>query len=171
MTEESGFSLVELLVAMVLFAIVVTLGAAAVTHFWMVRSLEGGREQVVTQLRQLQQRVVSESHPLVYGARFRPGTGPQASEWGLVRYSPDTNTCEQYASRTLDGVRVAGATFAANDVTSFCREEIPGAGADHFVFFFARGNATSGAVVLYHPILDRERGVEVHGITGRVNKS
>lgn len=169
MHREDGFTLVEMLAAMALSAILLTLGASALRTYWHNRSLHGAQEQAVTQLRQLQTRVMSESHPLVYGARFTPGT----SSWSTVEYQPaaggDPERCTQTPRTFESNVRVASASFSnATGVTSFCAAEL-GVPASQLVFFFARGTATEGSVALENASLPgRSLGFTVKPMTGRV---
>jgi len=173
MRRESGFSLIELLTVMTLTAVLVTLGAFAIRHFWFVRSLEGGADEVVTQLRRLQQRVGAASNPLVYGARFTDGS----SSWQLVEYHIIDDTCELISETGFDrnlefdaSVRVRSAVFAEYPAaTDQCLGLTPE--ADDVVFFFARGSATRGNIVIEQPILDRTAQICVGDITGRVEET
>ena len=171
--REAGFTLVELLTAFMLITIAVTLAALALRHYWFVQSLEGGKDEVVTQLRGLQQRVISETFPLVYGARFTPN----AASWQHVQFNPDTGTCTKVQDGDLDGgqfsgdVRIQSADFddyssGGVDVSALCRQGIAGA---EVVFFFARGTATEGELTLVQPRLARTKEVCVAGSTGRVD--
>jgi prepilin-type N-terminal cleavage/methylation domain-containing protein len=168
MKRQDGFTLVELMVAMALGAILMTLGALALRNYWWHRALEGGADEIVTQVRELQERVVAETHPLVYGARF--GAGDE--EWSLVRYDPEAGTCSQYSTLTLDaGVEINTVNFASDPVvTGFCAGAL-GAGSDEFVFFYARGNATAGSVTISHAGLGRSETVSIAGVTGRADRT
>jgi prepilin-type N-terminal cleavage/methylation domain-containing protein len=170
---ERGFTLMELLMTLALLSILFGLAALALGHFWRVQSLEGGQDEVLTQLRNIQQRVVSETHPLVYGARFSPG----ASSWQNIQYNPDTGVCKKVQDGDLDGgefsggVEFQGASFdpyvdGAVNVTEECTT---GAFSDAaVVFFFARGSATEGDVTIVNPSLSRTKTVCVSGTTARV---
>ena len=185
---ESGFTLIEMLVAVSLIGVVLVSSAGTLRSFWFRQSLDGATEQVVSQLRQLQSRVTSESHPLVYGARFRPGS----SEWGLIRYDPNEagtadDTCTEYSPRTFDsGVFsaevVVSATATAvpdSDEAAICRTRLTTAdgapfavaGSDVFVFFYARGTATAGLIRLQQPTSSHTKDVTVTSLTGRVTRS
>lgn len=176
--SEGGFTLIELLTVMTIMGILFTLGALAIRQFWFVRSLSGSQDQVATQLRQLQQRVVAETHPLVYGARF--GAGEDVI--GLVRFDPETNTCRQYQTVGLGrGVTVDAATDVSSDATEphiFCKSNlttpggapVPNASTSEYAFFFARGNGTPGTVVVRSQPLGRTESVEITGVTGRVTE-
>lgn len=180
--DQRGFTLIELLVVMALTAVLMTLGASAVRHYWFVRSLQGAQDEIVTQLRRSQQQSVAESHPRTYGARFPTRRGSTMSTFGLVRLNiaadPAASTCVEYESRTFDaGVRIVnpgGSSTTSFDVvpeTLLCRNQIPGASdKDDFVFFRARGTATAGKVTIDHPVLggSRRKTVCVSALTGRI---
>jgi prepilin-type N-terminal cleavage/methylation domain-containing protein len=167
--RQEGFTLIELLSAVALVAILMTLAAGALRNFWLTQALHGGRDGVITQLRAQQERVVSESHPLVFGARFREGS----SDWALVQFDPRTNQCSQTREMRLDsGVRVAAASFSEvgslAPIVAECRSDLGAATGDDFVMFFARGTASAGSLTLRQPALGRELGVTVTALTGRV---
>lgn len=176
--SESGFTLVELLMTIALMSILVTLAAFELRQFWFVRSLEGGKDGMVTTLRGIQQRVTSASNPLVYGARFRANS----SVWELIEYNRVTRTCTDIRVEGLEsdqefdaGVRVASASFAdyldppvaPQTATLNATDHCLGTATD-IVWFFARGSATSGSVTLRQPALGRSETICVAGLTGRV---
>lgn len=171
-----GFTLIELLTTMMLAAILFAIGGLALRHFWRVQSLEGSQEEIVTQLRGLQQIVVSETHPLVYGARFKTGS----SQWHVIQYNPETGAC----IRVRDGFDFDGGSFdggvvvesvnfenygdaaaPASNVTAQCLD-----GFTDAVFFFAQGTATPGEITVVEQALNRRRSVCVSAITARVDE-
>ena len=190
MKREDGFTLIELLAVIALTSILLTLGATAIRFFWLGRALHGERDQLFTNLRGLQQQVVSESNPLIFGAWFKettPATDDGTPQWGTVRYrpaDPATSTpasCTSTALHRLDGgVQVESADFvnslvgvpSISDVITTCMAQVGAtAGADDFVFFLARGTATSGCVTLTQPRRDMEDvTVAVSTLTGRVER-
>jgi prepilin-type N-terminal cleavage/methylation domain-containing protein len=164
--SERGFSLIELLVVMGLMAILFALGTVALRHFWFVQSIEKAGDEVVTELRAAQQRVSAESHPVVYGVRFVPGS----PTWGVVQYDPrkSSNQCTAVETHNFEGavsIQSASATGGGNARTE-CTNAL-GAGS-HFIFFFARGSATRGTVSLVSQQTGDTRTIDVAGITGRV---
>ena len=167
MRRDDGFTLLELLVVTLLIAVVTTLGATAVNRYWKVRALEGGADEVVTELRGLQQDASSQSHPWVTGAYFRAGT----NRWGVVRGNIKTGACTVSARRTFPaGVTVSSVSFsdvATMSLTTNCTTAAE-SGAE-VVFFFARGSATNGSVSLSHPeVSGGARTINVSSLTGRV---
>jgi prepilin-type N-terminal cleavage/methylation domain-containing protein len=184
--RQDGMTLAEMLVAIAIAAVLVTLSATAVRHYSLVQSLEGAVDEVGTYLKRAHTRATSESHPRVYGAWFIPG----ASEYHLVLFDPDSElvhpetemqiTCTVEQTRSLGGgmfgqpVRVspdpAATWFASSQETNACRAQLAGVGEnDQFVFFYARGEATGGRVTLEQPTLDRTRELSVSDLTGRVD--
>ncbi|HEX2241540.1 MAG TPA: type II secretion system protein [Actinomycetota bacterium] len=179
MKNQRGFTLIELLTVMLLTSVLVTLGVPALRNFWFVRALESGRQEVESQLRRQQQRVVAETHPLVYGIRFprRDGGSSRINQIGVVQFNGNDLTTDADDTCRLDatidlptGVEIGRVEtdFGDPDVTEFCREELSSPD-DHFVFFFARGNANSARVHLIQTKLnDRENVLCVSAVTARV---
>lgn len=198
MKREEGFTLIEMMAVMVIAGIILTLGATALRTYWLTQSWTGAADEVVSQLRQQQARVTSESNPLVYGIRF-PVAG--SSTLGLVRYNPGPPvTCEQYATATTNsGFGVGGAQvvfpdtsypappsgygFQGSAETNFCAASITLAGggavtspplstSDEYAWFYARGTATPGRLTIRHTALPgKSISVTVEQLTGRVEKA
>lgn len=164
MKREDGFSLLELLVVLTLASILVSLSALAFRHYWQQRSLYGAQDLTVTQLRGLQERAVSESHPLVFGARFTVG----ATTFRLFRYNPQTGVCAELETYEFDaGVEVTNVDFGTPPgiTPPAC------APVGRSVYFYAKGTATEGALTFNQPATERQIGLEVSALTGRVTKT
>ena len=182
MRHERGFTLVELLVAISLMAILLALSASAVRSYWLVQSLDGAADTVTTQLRQVQGQVTSESHPLVYAVSFVPSTsGPSANSQGVTvwRYNTkDTpvtsdDSCGGARSiRLTNGTYVGSASFASSTLVS--SSACTGAASGSvFGFFFARGTATATTgshIVIRQSSIPGTEVVKVTGLTGRVQR-
>lgn len=171
--REAGFTLIELLAVVALTSLLLTLGASAFRHYWRVRSVQSAQDDLVTQMKQAQARAMSESHPLVYGVRLRPGAGAgPSSTWGFVRYDYKAGTCVELFTQSFDGgAYISAADFAdVAPVTDRCRAQLAGAASDEFVFLFARGTATAGTATVAASGVAGTRRVGVDGITGRVSR-
>ncbi len=176
MRRESGFTLIEVLVVILISSILLTLSATAVRRYWFASAIESSAEEIVAELRSVQQRTIAASHPMVYGAWFREG--PASDQWGVLRYDPkdpsssDDDVCTQVASANSfgDGVVVSAANFqaAGGTIEAECGPAAPPGAA--VVFFYARGSATPGQITLFQAELDQEVTITVSGVTGRVEQ-
>lgn len=167
--DESGFTLVELMMVLVLTTLLLGIGATALRHYWRVRALNGARDTVVTQMRFAQQRSFSESFPTVYGVRFQKGSG----NWSLVRYNDTAGTCVVVSHMSFDGVVISSlpsdTDFPEGTPASLCRNASPGgSAANEVALFYPRGSASAGTVGIRSEHLDRTIKVGVNGTTGRV---
>jgi prepilin-type N-terminal cleavage/methylation domain-containing protein len=171
MRRDHGFTLIEILTGIAISAILLTLGASALRGYWIGRALHDGAEQVVSELRNAQERSVSESHPLVYGGWFDQGS----AEWGVVRFDPkDSSVPGDDECVVVSGPNRFSAGVVVNDVsfeevtpqTGVCAAAVP-VGAE-VAFFFARGTATPGDVTLVQPKNGDTETIAVSGVTGRV---
>ncbi len=177
MRKEAGFTLIEMLVVMAIGAVLLTLSAGAIRHFWFVQALSGAADSVTTQMRQAQQQAESESHPLVYGVWFI-NVG-DAARWGTLQYDPaKALPCTEIGKRSFEtGVQVESVSFTTDSTrTTACRNAlgavgIANAGSAQIAFFYARGTATPGSITLEQTYLDRTEDLTVTGITGRVSDS
>lgn len=185
MRREEGFTLIELMVAISIGAILMTLSATALRTYWFVQALDGATDETVTQLRELQEDAVSQSFPLVFGARFVSG----ATSWNLVTYNPNggaegpgDNPPGRCALRSVPfdtGVFNAGIEIASSSVVndplaseySACVSESDIVDGDDVIWFYARGTATGGSVVIEHPVSGRRETVTVGTATGRVTRT
>jgi len=184
MKREHGFTLVELLATLALVSVLLTLGVTALRYFWLGQTLTRERDQIFSNLRGIQQQVVSESNPFVFGAWLKestPTTDDGSDQWGTFRYSPGSPaTCTSTGLHRMGGgVHVTSASFddtlatgAVGPMETACLDQIPAAaGADEFIFFLARGMATSGCVTLRQHNRDMDDvAVAVSALTGRVER-
>lgn len=173
---DSGFTILELVAVMALLSLVALLGATGFRHYWLLHSLESAQSDVSSQLRQIQSRVASESHPFIYGARFTPGS----STWSILKYdqgsdrlsTSDDSCAASGPQRKLPGVVVVPAPasgFSAAQGVDFAK--CGGAHAtDLFVMFYAKGTATGGQLILRSTALDRTREIRVSTLTSRVEE-
>lgn len=171
MNREDGFTLSELLVAMLIMSMVLGLGAYSLRRYWQTRALHGAVDELVSELRSEQQDASTATHPWVFGAWFQAGT----PRWGVVKANSLTGACQVVSRRTLGtGVQISTAAFddvATNNLTANCTTAAE-SGAE-VVFFFARGTATGGTVTLSHPEVSAGalKTVRVYPVTGKVERT
>jgi prepilin-type N-terminal cleavage/methylation domain-containing protein len=173
MRRQGGFTLIEVLVAIGISSVLMTLAVFALRTYWVNRSLHDSAEQVISELRQIQEQSVAESHPLVFGTWFKANT----STWGVVRYDPKEpavsgdDECLQVEGpfEFPTSVVVQAVDFeSSSPQTTVCASAVPS--GSEIAFFFARGTATPGDITLRQPITDRTESLEVSGLTGRVDR-
>jgi prepilin-type N-terminal cleavage/methylation domain-containing protein len=172
--SEAGFTLVELLWVMAIAGVLLTLGAFAVRQFWMVRSLQGAQDMMVTQLRQVQQRSVSESYPKVYGVAVLPND----DDFSVVRGNATDNSCVVVNRQVLDG----GVKFTSNSnlgtisaMTTNCRTTL-GNAAYVMAFMYPKGSSSVGStaatqkIEMTQPGINRTKALQISPLTGRVTR-
>jgi prepilin-type N-terminal cleavage/methylation domain-containing protein len=170
--DERGFTLIESLAAIALISLLVSLSAVALKNFWYVEAVDRGTGELTSLLKRTQQRVVAETHPLVYGAWFEEGS----SDWGIVKFDPKSNetstddVCTKEPEKRLaDGVKV---TAVVGDTTSEAAAECLTIAPDAtFVFFYARGTATDSTVTLGKEGSTSTGSIHVFPLTGRVERT
>lgn len=180
--SEGGFTLIELLVYVGIISIFLTLGAFAARQLWFARSLTGAHDEIATQLRALQIKVVSEGVTTRYYGGYFDSSNGNNQRWGTVRYDSTTSTCTRIGNFTLDaGVEInqvnfsdtgSGGISVATPITN-CRTQLSLPSSTDFVFFFARGTATESVanLRLIQPRRDDEtEEIRVLGLTARVEK-
>ena len=172
MRDERGFTLIESLAAIALISLLVSLSAMALRNFWFVEAVDRGTGEVTSLLKRTQQRVVAETHPLVYGAWFVEGS----SNWGIVKFDPkemgtsaDDVCTHDFQKVMADGVKVTSITGdTTSEAALECQSLAPSAS---FVFFYARGTATEATVTLGKDDSSSTGTIDVSPLTGRVERS
>lgn len=165
--KESGFTVVELMAAMAIGALLLTLSAGALRDYTRGKALAGARDRVVTQLRHAQQRTFAEGYPKAYGVRFLKG----GQRWDLVRYDASTGGCAVVESNVFDNtveIAATGTDFPDGGAAAACAGLAP-AGSYEVVLFYARGTASAGTVKLDLDESPKTRSVQVDAATGRVS--
>jgi prepilin-type N-terminal cleavage/methylation domain-containing protein len=170
--DESGFTLIESLVAIALISLLVSLSAVALRSFWFAEAVDRATGEMTSLLKRTQQRVVAETHPLVYGVWMEEGS----SDWGIVKFDPksiDTATddvCTKEPDKTMaDGVTVDSVTGDTTSVAALeCLTVVPDA---TFVFFYARGTATEAHITLGKDESTGTKSIHVSPMTGRVERT
>lgn len=158
--EQSGFSMIELLVAMSVMTILMGLGSYALFSYSRAQVLTGSATQVLTDLRDAQVRAQAEVR--TYRVTFNVG----ADSYQIQRQETTTGACggtppcwvgvesRVFLDSTID---LTGASFAS----SLCGP----AGSD--VYFCPRGVSSDGSAILRSTRLNQDREIRVHGLSSR----
>lgn len=160
--SDSGFTLIEMLVAMAIFSIV------AVTAVWGLRAYQHSQEasgtahDVVSALRNVAER--SQSEGRTYCVAFASG----GVTWDVWRYSCDPSYVTPTSPtpvRVLGNQRTQGSAVVSIG-TAFANVGPCPAGPLACVYFYPRGTASQGALKVTQG--SRVYTVNVEGLTGRV---
>lgn len=190
---SAGFTLIEVMTVSLMIVTLMALSYAPLKNFWYKQALSGAHSSLIAEIRGLQARVTSESHPLVYGIRFTTlGNMMANGQWGVVKYDPTggaggTPICRQISTSSFDtgvfnaSVEITAPSFSSptpDAVQTFCRTnladesgvDLGNTASDEFAFFYARGTATGGTVTLHQPNLAATNDItmEVFPLTGRI---
>jgi type II secretion system protein H len=162
---DSGFTLAEVMVAMLIVGIVGTIAVWGLRTYQRQQQLNGTAHAVVGALRNAAEQAQSEGR--TYCVRF-DGNG---KSWEVWRYSCQSGWSlnGNTAARVLRNQQVQGSDVSLNVKTAFAAAVNAGscpAGSLACVYFYPRGTASGGA-------LNVSRGgpaftVNVEGLTGRV---
>jgi type II secretory pathway pseudopilin PulG len=175
---EGGFSLLELMIAVLIGILMMSVAVIATKRYFQMRALQGAQDQVVSQMRSAQQRSMAESYPNVYGLRFQKGT----NNWSVVKYNASAATCTVVYSYTFEGgttVDSAGTSFpiypaGTGTWSTACQNAAPGNSAnDQTVFFFPSGSSSAASpggstVKLINATTAKFNNTTVMPLTGRV---
>lgn len=158
MTEDQGFSLLEVMVTMVLASILGGLGLMSLQAYGRAQDFQGSADSLVSTLRTTAERSLSE------GRTYCIHVDAAGGEWTTYERS-----C-QMTSTTVGTTAARGGTDlqAGNFATPAAGRPCPAAG--ECVYFYPRGTATPGTVELRRgsstPIT-----VTVEGLSSRVSRS
>jgi type II secretion system protein H len=150
--DDSGFTLVELLVAIVLFGIVVGLAVAPYSAYRLRQQHIGTARELVAFLRRAQVRSVAEETP--YRVDF---TSTQAS---MYRSNGASWVLAQTTKPSTSRVTYSGASFL---------QQAGGSAAS--VTFYAKGSADKGSVTVVRSGSTKTYTISVEGLTARVSYS
>lgn len=183
MDPSGGFTLIEVMTASLMILTLAALAYAPLRNYWFRSALEGGADDLISEVRGLQSRVTAESHPLVYGIRFtNTGNWMAEGKWGLVKHDPTggpggTPLCTQIGTGQFGSglfgadVSLVAPSFTVTPETTQCRTNLSSA-TDQFAFLYARGTATAGTVTVHEGNLGTDEDIilQIHPLTGRIER-
>jgi len=155
--DDGGFTLIETLVVLAIGGIMLGITAWAYRSYQVRHDHRGAAAQSVSTLRNAQSRALSEAR--TYCVRF----DATAKTTRLYRYSCDTASGGEAVAEAVDlprGVKLNSAAFTRPDGT---------VSAD--AYFYPRGSASGGSVVIGHAATSRTYTVTVEGLTARVSSN
>jgi type II secretion system protein H len=164
-SRQQGFTLIELLVVIVLMGVTFTLAVGPYVHYRTSQQHMNSAREIVSVLRNAQTRSVAEER--VYRVVFSPSStnsAPARSYTVSYRETGGASYTTLSTSTTLDkNLWVASATF---DNLAADPDAVPGS-----VYFYPRGTATQGTLVVGRTGSAKTYTVTVEGLTGRVSSN
>ncbi len=138
--DESGFTLIELMVAMVLFGILASIGTVGFRTVQASLQARGAHRESVTQLRTVQARAVAEN--TAYCVDFGAATG---NSWNVYRVPGGDQGALSAGFTCTSGTKVA--TYTAPGKTSFSAVSFQQRNGSFtsYGLFYARGAASGGS--------------------------
>jgi prepilin-type N-terminal cleavage/methylation domain-containing protein len=153
---DGGFTLVELIVTMTIMSILLDLAFPAWRNYQANSDTVSAARTAVSLMRNAQVRAVSEE------MTYRVDVNTSTKTLSVYRCVPGTAplTCTLRQAKTLDGstVRITSAAFTNSSGSSTTT-----------AWFYARGTASPGTLVVQRTGRNTQHVVEVEGLTGRVS--
>ncbi|MBK5307260.1 MAG: GspH/FimT family pseudopilin [Frankiaceae bacterium] len=159
--DDAGFTLLEILVALTIMGILTGLAVGPFRAYERATKEQGSVRDVVSTLRNAQERAVSEAR--TYCVTFNTSAGT----YTLSRPVDPSATPLQCDATTV-GVRKA---FDLRSRIAFESVSFTSASGSNTVFFTPRGSATPGNVVISRPGSSKRYTVSVEGLTARVSST
>lgn len=150
--DESGFTLVETMVATVLFGILVAIAVGPYGTYRAKQEHLSATRELVAFLRRAQVRAVSEE------TTYRVDVAANGKSATAHRYNGATYDAGQVISPPSARITYSGAAFVQD-----------GGGTGTSVFFYARGSGSKGTVSVVRSGSSKTYSVDVEGLTARVS--
>jgi prepilin-type N-terminal cleavage/methylation domain-containing protein len=150
--REDGFTLLEVLVAMVLFGIMVTLAAGPYASYRAKQEHIGSARELVGFLRRAQVRAVSEETTYRVDL-LAGGTGVR-----VYRLTNGSYVAKQSLKPASTKITYTGAAFVQ-----------PSGGNGTSIWFYPRGSGSKGSLVVSRAGTSTTYTVDVEGLTARVS--
>jgi len=147
---EGGFTLIETMIAMVLFGILVTLAVGPYANYRGRQQHIGATRELVAFLRRAQVRAVAEE------TTYRVDI--TATSATTYRFNGTSYDAGQVLNPPSSRITYTGAAFVPST-----------GGTGTSVFFYARGSGSKGSVTVTRSGTSKTYSIEVEGLTARVS--
>lgn len=149
--DERGFTVAELAVTLSVLAVAIALSVPPLLSYLKANDFRDAVAHVAGDLDRMRERSVAEATASqVYGVVFTPGSGT----YRLFRSQP---------SNVVGTVSLGGGTFVESAVCT-----TPGGASGSACYFYGRGTASGGTVVVAQNQSNRRRTLTIESLTGVV---
>lgn len=163
--RDSGFTLIEVMVTLVLFGIIATIAAPAYSRHSRAVQQQGAVREIVSTLRNVQERALAEDTAFcvdftatTYTAYRVPG-----ADLGVL---PGGFTCSGSGTKVAGPFKVQpGTSLNVSPPYGFAQRN---GATTTYALFYARGAASAGSVVASRDDSAKTYTVSVEGLTSRV---
>lgn len=159
-SRESGFTLLELMVSMLLFGILVAIAVAPYRNYQMSQAHLNSTRTLVGTLRNAQVRAVAEN------ATYRVTFGADGKSWRMARLSSGTVTTGTWSNVGPNHAPGHGG-ITLRDIAF----RQPDGSLGTTVYFYPRGSAGKGSLSVGRDDRAKVYTVSVEGLTARVSYS
>jgi prepilin-type N-terminal cleavage/methylation domain-containing protein len=149
--DEGGFTFLEVLVAMVLFGVLVTISVGPYNAYRTKQQHVGATRELVAFLRRAQVRAVSEE------TTYRVDIAADGRSAQTFRFNGATYTSAQILTTPTSRVTYSNPVFTSSS------------GSGTSVYFYARGSASRGSVDVVSTGSSKTYTNNVEGLTARVS--
>lgn len=150
--DDSGFTLLEVLVAMVLFGVLVGLVVGPYARYRLGQEHKGSTRELVAFLRRAQVRAVSEE------TTYRVDIASDGTIATVYRFNGVSYDAGQVIEPSNSRITYTGASFVQ-----------PSGGTGTSVWFYARGSGSKGSVTVTRSDSSKTYSIDVEGLTARVS--
>lgn len=161
--REQGFTLIEVIVAMAVFGILVSISVMGLNAYSSAQAEKGTADGLVALLRSTAQQAQSEGR--TYCVSFDSST-----TWSVWRYSCDPSWQSGAAHATEVSSDISAQSPAYLSTPSFTAPAVVGMATTcpaSCVYFYPRGIASSGSVQIHRRGTSKVYTVNVEGLTSR----
>lgn len=151
---QAGFTLIELTVAMVVLGILLAIAAPAWRNYQVTQERVSATGEVVSVMRTAQIRATAEE------TTYRIDVDAAARTLSLHRFDGADFVFRGETQLTGGGVRLTSVAFADK-----------GGLISTSAYFYARGTASPGKLVVSHQERNKKDVITVEGLTGRVSST
>jgi type II secretion system protein H len=163
LTNDAGFTLIELMVVMILTGVLLALGAFSFVNYQRAAEERGSTQQLVSVLRSASEQAVSEGRTYCVSlSNATPASGNHS-------YSLWRRACTSAAGGTLVNTWNTQSTRVSFAPTVTVASPAPACAAGRAcIYFYPRGTATPASLVMSSSARSKQYTVRVEGLTARV---